>query len=111
MKDNIRRKLTELLLPQSVREDIIRDIFDVQQGSTYTQGIEMMKVLLINNLNLKSYLADVSIGCSNPPQGEMRIGISPEEDWSIQSKHRQDKFSSSSCLSREPSSFHVYRSN
>ena len=54
MKDNIRRKLTELLLPQSVREDIIRDIFDVQQGSTYTQGIEMMKVLLIDNLNLKT---------------------------------------------------------
>lgn len=39
MKDNIRRKLTELLLPQSVSEDIIRDIFGVQQGSTYTQGI------------------------------------------------------------------------
>ena len=39
MKDNIRRKLTELLLPQSVREDIIRDIFGVQHGSTYTQGI------------------------------------------------------------------------
>ena len=39
MKDNIRRKLTELLLPQSVREDIIRDIFGFQHGSTYTQGI------------------------------------------------------------------------
>ena len=39
IKDDIRRKLTELLLPQSVREDIIRDIFGVQQGSTYTQGI------------------------------------------------------------------------
>lgn len=39
MKDNLRRKLTELLLPQSVREDIIRDIFGFQQGSTYTQGI------------------------------------------------------------------------
>ena len=36
---------------------------------------EMMKVLLIDNLNLKTYLADVSIGCSNPPQGEMNL------DW------------------------------
>ena len=35
----------------------------------------MMKVLLIDNLNLKTYLADVSIGCSNPPQGEMNL------DW------------------------------
>ena len=33
--------------------------------------LEMMKVLLIDNLNLKTYLADVSIGCSNPPQGKM----------------------------------------
>ena len=39
MKDNIRSKLTELLLPQSVREDIIRDIFGVQAVTTYTQGI------------------------------------------------------------------------
>ena len=60
----------------------------------------MMKVLLIDNLNLKTYLADVSIGCSNPPRSR------PEEDRSIQSKRRQDKFSSSNCLSREPSSFH-----
>ena len=37
--------------------------------------LEMMKVLLIDNLNLKTYLVDISIGCSNPPQGEMNI------DW------------------------------
>ena len=35
----------------------------------------MMMVLLVDNLNLKTYLADVSIGCSNPPQGEMNL------DW------------------------------
>ena len=35
----------------------------------------MVKVLLIDNLILKTYLADVSIGCSNPPQGEMNL------DW------------------------------
>ena len=34
MKDNIRRKLTELLLPESVRENILHDIFGKQQGST-----------------------------------------------------------------------------
>ena len=40
MKGNIHWKLTELLLPQSVRECIIRDIFGVQQlGSMYTHGI------------------------------------------------------------------------
>ena len=32
----------------------------------------MMKVLLIDNLNL---LADVLTGCSNPPQGKMNL------DW------------------------------
>ena len=36
MKDS---KLTELLLPQSTREDIIKDIFGVQQETTYVQGI------------------------------------------------------------------------
>ena len=33
---------------------------------------EKLKVLPVDNLILKSYLADVSIGCSNPPQSEMR---------------------------------------
>ena len=28
---------------------------------------------LVDNLNLETYLADVSIGCSNPPQGEMKL--------------------------------------
>ena len=36
-----------------------------------SNALEIMKVLLIDNLNLKTYLADVSIGCSNLPQGEM----------------------------------------
>ena len=61
-----------------------------------------MKVLEIDNLILKTYLADVSTGCSSPPQGEMNLdwvrlyilGSSRlEEDWSIQLKGRQDKFS------------------
>ena len=37
--------------------------------------LEMMKVLLIDNLNLKTHLGNVSTGCSNPPQGEMNL------DW------------------------------
>ena len=36
----------------------------------------MMKVLLIDNLILKTYLADVSIGCSNPHLALRRIGAS-----------------------------------
>ena len=38
MKDNIRRKLTDLLLPESTREVIIRDIFGTQQGTVYIKG-------------------------------------------------------------------------
>ena len=39
MKDNIRRKLTDLLLPESVREEIVRDIFGFQQGTVYVKGV------------------------------------------------------------------------
>ena len=35
----------------------------------------MIKVLEIDNLILKTCLADVSTGCSSPPQGEMNL------DW------------------------------
>ena len=33
MKDNIRCKLSDLLLPKSTREVIVRDIFGTQQGT------------------------------------------------------------------------------
>ena len=36
---NIRRKLTDLLLPESVREVIVRDIFGTQQGTIYIKGL------------------------------------------------------------------------
>ncbi len=39
MKDIIRRKLTDLLLPEQVREEIVRDIFGTQQGTVYVKGI------------------------------------------------------------------------
>lgn len=39
MKDNIRRKLTDLLLPESTREVIVRDIFGTQQGTVYIKGL------------------------------------------------------------------------
>lgn len=39
IKDNIRRKLSELLLPEKVREEIIRDIFGHQQGTVYVKGL------------------------------------------------------------------------
>ena len=57
----------------------------------------MIKVLEIDNLILKTYLADVSTGWML------------EEDWSIQSKRRQDKFSRSSCLFQELLSSFYYR--
>ena len=39
MKDNIRRKLTDLLIPESHREVILRDIFGSQQGTMYIKGL------------------------------------------------------------------------
>ena len=39
MKENIRRKLIDLLLPECIREEILRDIFGTQQGSVYVKGI------------------------------------------------------------------------
>ena len=39
MKDNIRRKLTDLLVPESVREEIVRYMFGSQQGMVYVKGI------------------------------------------------------------------------
>ena len=39
MKDNIRRKLAVMLIPQSVREAIIKDIFGTQQGTLHTKGL------------------------------------------------------------------------
>ena len=35
----------------------------------------MVKVLFVDNLFTRNYLADVLIRCSNPPQGEMKL------DW------------------------------
>ena len=39
MKDNILRKLSDFLLPQSVREDILQDIFGKQRGTVYVKGL------------------------------------------------------------------------
>ena len=39
MKDSIQRKLTNLLLPESVRKEIVRDIFGSQQGTVYVKGV------------------------------------------------------------------------
>ena len=39
MKDNIRSKLVDFLYPKSIREEIIRDIFGQQQGTTYIKGL------------------------------------------------------------------------
>ena len=43
MKDNIRRKLTDMLIPQSARETIIKDIFGTQQGTMYTKGCRCLR--------------------------------------------------------------------
>ena len=39
MKDNIRCYLTEILLPESIREEVLRDIFGHKQGTTYFKGV------------------------------------------------------------------------
>ena len=39
MKDNIRRKLTDMVFPESIRERIIHDIFGMQQGTIYVKGL------------------------------------------------------------------------
>ena len=39
MKNNIRRKLSDILFPQSVQNIILRDIFGPQQGTVYTKGL------------------------------------------------------------------------
>ena len=39
MKDNIQRKLGEFLLPERIRNEIIRDLFGFQQDTVYVKGI------------------------------------------------------------------------
>ena len=39
MKDNIFRKLTDMLILQSSRDAVIKDIFGAQQGTVYIQGL------------------------------------------------------------------------
>ena len=39
MKENIRRKLSDLLLPESARQVILADIFGSQQGNIYIKGL------------------------------------------------------------------------
>ena len=39
MKDNIQHKLSKFLLPENVRDEIIKDIFGFQQGSVYVKGL------------------------------------------------------------------------
>ena len=47
----------------------------------------MMKALLVVNFDLETYLADVSVGCPDPPQGDMkRIGASNQNVGKISFK-------------------------
>lgn len=39
MKDNIKRKLAELQLPDKIKDEIIKDVFGFQQGALYVKGI------------------------------------------------------------------------
>ena len=43
MKDNICRKLTDMLIPLSARELVIMDIFDTQRGTVYTKGLRCLR--------------------------------------------------------------------
>ena len=39
MKENVRRKLTDMGFPETTRERIIKDIFGMQQGTMYMKGL------------------------------------------------------------------------
>ena len=36
-------------------------------------SLDMMKIFFVDNCSQETYLADVSIRCSNPPQGEISM--------------------------------------
>ena len=38
MKENIKRKLTEFLIPEHISQEIIKDLFGIQQGTDYIKG-------------------------------------------------------------------------
>ena len=39
MRDNIRHKLSDMLLPVVTQKTILQDIFGSQQGTEYTKGL------------------------------------------------------------------------
>ena len=55
MKDNIRRKLTDFLLPERTREEITKDIFGYQMGSVYVKGILDAESAIDFDLRLSSH--------------------------------------------------------
>ena len=55
MKDNIKRKLTDFLLPERIREEITKDIFGYQMGSMNVKGILDAESAIDFDLRLSSH--------------------------------------------------------
>ena len=73
MRDNIRCKLSGMLLPQSLQNSILLDIFGSQQGTVYTKGLldAISKSEFEQNLGtLKSKWnkLELSVHPDNPPE-------------------------------------------
>lgn len=69
MKDNIRRKLIELLLPEHAREEIVKDIFGTQCGTVFVKGIvdaESMEDFDCRLLQLETKWSRIEKATKNP---------------------------------------------
>lgn len=74
MKDNIRCYLTEILLPESTREDIVRDIFGHQQGTLYFKGV-------LDAISSDDF--DQRLACIRSKWDTLELSIHPERDPKI----------------------------
>ena len=61
MRDNIRRKLSDMLFPHSAQNIIFHDIFGLQQGSVYTKGLVDAMSISEFEQNLDNYF-EVQVG-------------------------------------------------
>lgn len=74
MKDNIRHYLIEILLPESTREEVLRDIFGHQQGTTYFKGV-------LDAVSPHDF--DQRFACLKFKWDELKYSVHPEQDPKI----------------------------
>lgn len=73
MRDNIRHKLSDMLLPQSLQNGILHDIFGSQHGTMYTKGLldatsESEFEQNLDTLKSKWDELELSVHPNNPPE-------------------------------------------